>query len=122
MKPLQPQVVALIAGVALWNCSDGGEPLSTNITEKIVGQSREELKQKYGEPSKQYTYRASEASGEFRGHIVERYPPDDPTSFMTEVLELWWDQGDYILTAWFSRSNGKWSAIHGLKWRKDLVF
>jgi|GEM_PF-3577852 len=120
------KTLGTLLACALLVCSSAlAAPAKQKVTlmKQWTGKGLEEVLKAYpGTPSLNDEYPAINAVSELRAAVASTYPAAGPASHAVRIRELWWPQGDYILTFLLHFKEGKWVVLGATKWHKDVVF
>lgn len=96
--------------------------MSRDCDSIVRGISDSELQARYGKPDKVYEFMATEGPGEMRVEILNDYPPSDPASATTKIIEHSYTGDGYYFVLWLHEKNGQWEGLQAISYDEGVEF
>jgi hypothetical protein len=101
---------------------DPGERGMKDLDRLVRDVPQEELHARYGPPHETSSFMATEGPGEMQVEILNDYPPSDPASSQTKIIENTWRGEDYTFVAWLHLKNDEWVGLQAIAFSDDVEF
>ena len=99
------------------------QPLVSKVP-RFHGKTIDSVLEELEEPDRIYDFTMPTQGelDEFRIELHNTYPPNNPANASIKIKELTWRDGEYRLTVWFHRKNGKWIALDTCQYHDSIAF
>jgi hypothetical protein len=114
-------IVGLLVLLALGWYFDWGHADVEKLPQ-LHGKSLAAVIAQLGQPDERSEYSLGKQLDEMRIELYNTYPPDDPKTAQTRILELQWHYWRYDIAVWLHQVNGEWRVLNTLRWQKGIVF
>ncbi len=81
-----------------------------------------ELITRYGSPDSTSEFMATEGAGEMRVELLNDYPPSNPASAKTKILEQTWDGDEFHFVVWLHKKNNQWVGLQAISYQEGVEF
>lgn len=109
-------------GLVVVLCRPRRQDEVTQTLTKYKGQTYDQIVAGMGQPIRTDSFTMGQPLDEMRAPLQNVFPLSKPGNDQVEIKEAVWKDGDYYVTIWFNKVNGKWVVVDGVRWHKDVRF
>ncbi|MBL4634700.1 MAG: hypothetical protein JKY56_12575 [Kofleriaceae bacterium] len=103
-------------------CRPKGDESVRDCDSEVRGISESELHARYGKPDNKSEFMATNGAGEMRVEILNDYPPSDPASETTKIVEHTWNGDGFTFVLFLHKKDGRWEGLQALSYLDGVEF
>ncbi len=118
----EPAIVADDASAKAALCRPKGDDSVRDCDSEVRGISQRDLHARYGKPDNESEFMAANGVGEMRVEILNDYPPSDPASGTTRILEHTWKGDGFTFVLFLHEKNDRWEGLQAVSFVDGVEF